>query len=83
MNKFRTYKEAVDQGYLSPLYIHPYIKNNVMNTTDQITIGRDPVLTYNITTAIIRRKIRENRRRERIARIKRVLIFWKSNINEQ
>jgi hypothetical protein len=52
--------------------------------TDSITIGRNPVLTYNTVVAVHRRRVREAkaaRRKEKLSQICRnaldALQFWK------
>jgi len=44
--------------------------------TDSITIGRDPVLTYQILTGIARREIKRRKRQAKWARIISTLKFW-------
>ena len=45
--------------------------------TDLITIGRDPVLTYQIMNNIAKREIKRRQREARWARIISSLKFWK------
>ena len=46
--------------------------------TDSITIGRDPVLTYQILNAINKRRDLEQARHDRWVKIKRLFTFKKS-----
>ena len=79
-SRFRIARMPIRAFYRAKLHpIQPPIQNGAEKNqmkTDSITIGRDPVLTYQILTGIARREKTRQIRQAKWAKITSTLKFW-------